>query len=112
MQPDRGPVRGEQPRRAIAEDVEACHQLERRRHIACEAADNLAEVLLQRDLALQAGAIERGGQQITDLAQRIPTTDGECRVIDAHHQQSKPLCAALQRDEDRRARIQSCQEVG
>ena len=103
VDPDRRAVGAEQPVGAVAEDVEAGGEVQRRREAAGELVEQRADVALQLVALAQAEQLERGHERVgrpRRRRRRRSTPVGG--VLEADREQADALVAADERQQQRR----------
>ena len=103
VDPDRRAVGAEQPVGAVAEDVEAGRQVQRRREAGGELVEQRAEIALQLLALPEPEQLERGDEGVGRLGRRRRRCRRPPAARRTDRQQADPLAAADQRQQQRGA---------
>ena len=103
VNPDRRAVGGEQPVGAVAEDVEAGREVQRRRQAAGELVEQRAHVALQLLALAQVEQLERRHERVGGFDRVDADIGGRRRMVEADREQADALAAANQRQQQRGA---------
>ena len=112
VDPHRRPIGAEQTIRAEAEDIEAGGQTERRRQRRVEFVQQQANVALQLIAQPEAEHDERRDERVRDLDDLGAHVERGRRRVVADGEHTDPICAACQREQQRRARVEAACQIG
>ena len=106
------PIGAEQAVRAVAEDVEAGGQVQRRREALAELIDQLEQIALQILCLTQAEQLDRREKRVGHLGGVRMHRSGVGRLFEADGQQPDAIGAARERHQERGARAEPRRQFG
>src|SRR5439155_18984957 len=102
VNPDRRAIGSEQALGAVAEDVEARCEVQRRRQAARELVDELAKIALQLVALTVAEQLERGDKHVADFRPVVTRGRGSRGIWKANREHPDALVALHERDDQHR----------